>query len=334
MNLLDHEQQYRSAIHRIAMALVVFLITSNLFGMIGIGLAELWPILLEEPWDGVADTLTQAIASLLGVLVPILLFRTFSHGHPCEPMHLSPRLPRETPAYILAGCAIVSAAAYLNYYMVYFTGYTQYTSEFVWTESYATPHDILLSFLTMAVVPAFVEELFFRGLIQSNLRPFGRRCAILGSALIFGVAHQNLEQMLYATVAGLVFGYIYEVTESIWCGILFHMFNNGLAVLQGVIAEHWGDAAISMQVMVDGIVVGLGAIALVWLICRRKPKPDLSDGCFARTLPSDPAYTRCPIEGKKLVKEFFSPLMVTYFTFCLFTAVTIFVIAMLTIHVM
>lgn len=335
MNLLENEQQYRSVINRIAGTMLIFLLLSNALGLISMGLVSIWEEFLIEPWAEIASSVTDGIVYALSFMLPVCFFRLFSHGKPSEPMKLAPRLPKETFAYVFAGMAVILSAAYLNYYMISFTGYHEFSAENLWTDTYTTPHAVVLSFVTMAIIPGFVEEFLFRGLIQTNLRPFGRGCAIIGSAVLFGIMHQNIEQIFYATVAGLVLGYLYEVTDSIWCGILLHLLNNGVSVLQSAIIERWSDRASAEKLctLVEGVIFGIGVICLIWLVCRRtKPVADLSDGCFDRTLPVSPDYTPCPVEGSRKVRLFFSPLMVTFLALCISTMLTYFAMAMVMLH--
>jgi membrane protease YdiL (CAAX protease family) len=59
-------------------------------------------------------------------------------------------------------------------------------------------------FLYGAVLAPISEELLFRGYILRALRPYGKRFAILGSAILFGLFHGNLLQGPYAMLVGLV----------------------------------------------------------------------------------------------------------------------------------
>lgn len=98
----------------------------------------------------------------------------------------------------------------------------------------STPSGIygfILSFIATAIVPALVEEFACRGIILGLLRKFGDGFAIITSAIIFGVMHGNFDQIPFATVVGLILGYIYVKTESIWPCMLVHGINNAISVL-------------------------------------------------------------------------------------------------------
>ncbi len=80
-------------------------------------------------------------------------------------------------------------------------------------------------FLYASLAAPIAEELLFRGLILRTLQPFGKKFAILGSAILFGLFHGNLLQTPYALIIGLVLGYVTVEYSIVWA-ILIHGFNN------------------------------------------------------------------------------------------------------------
>lgn len=87
-----------------------------------------------------------------------------------------------------------------------------------------------LLWLVMAVTPAFCEELLFRGLILSGLRRLGPWPALLISSLLFAVAHASIYRLLPTFCLGLLLGWIVLKTGSIYCSMIVHVLNNGVAV--------------------------------------------------------------------------------------------------------
>ena len=95
-----------------------------------------------------------------------------------------------------------------------------------------------LGVLSMALLAPLIEELMFRGAIQGYLmRRFSPWTAIIVSAVVFGVIHMNPQQMAYATLLGIVFGWIYYRTRSLLPVIAGHVLNNSVAV---VTMKVWG----------------------------------------------------------------------------------------------
>lgn len=80
--------------------------------------------------------------------------------------------------------------------------------------------------LCTAVLAPILEELFFRKLLIDRMNKYGELAAIVISALLFGLFHQNFSQFFYAFGLGLVFGYVYCRTGSYLLVTLFHMVFN------------------------------------------------------------------------------------------------------------
>lgn len=92
-------------------------------------------------------------------------------------------------------------------------------------ESISGSSDTVSMFVYASLLAPIGEELLFRGYILRSLRPYGKRFAIFGSALLFGLFHGNLLQAPYAFLVGLVLGYV-TVEYSIHWAVAIHMFNN------------------------------------------------------------------------------------------------------------
>lgn len=80
-------------------------------------------------------------------------------------------------------------------------------------------------FLYVSVFAPIVEELLFRGAILRTFQPYGKRFAIVFSALLFGLFHMNLVQTPFAFFLGLILGYV-AVEYSLTWSIVFHFINN------------------------------------------------------------------------------------------------------------
>ena len=110
-------------------------------------------------------------------------------------------------------------------------------------EAVAGSSDTFSMFLYASIFAPVWEELLFRGYVLRTLRPFGKRFAILCSALLFGLFHGNLLQTPYAVIMGLILGYV-TVEYSILWSVLLHMFNNlVLADLLTRLTATWSEMA-------------------------------------------------------------------------------------------
>lgn len=109
-----------------------------------------------------------------------------------------------------------------------------YTSSGV-LKSMSDIRDSTPMFLYAAVAAPIVEELLFRGAILQTLRPFGKRFAIVFSALLFGLFHKNLIQAPSAFLVGLILGYVAVEHSLVWC-IVLHFLNN--CVISWLLADY------------------------------------------------------------------------------------------------
>ena len=92
---------------------------------------------------------------------------------------------------------------------------------------------LLLNLLIIALIPAVGEELTFRGVLQQSLTHGLKNphIAIVLSASIFSFIHFQFYGFLPRLFLGLLLGYMFYITGSLWTNILMHFLNNGTAVV-------------------------------------------------------------------------------------------------------
>ena len=131
---------------------------------------------------------------------------------------------------------------------------------------------LLLNLVVIALIPAIGEEMTFRGVLQQSLtRRMNPHVAIFLSAAIFSFFHFQFYGFLPRMFLGLLLGYMFYITGSLWTSILMHFVNNGASVTLyylgniGVIedAEHWGETQ-NVWLIVASAVVTLGLIIWSW----------------------------------------------------------------------
>ena len=90
--------------------------------------------------------------------------------------------------------------------------------------------------LLVGVVRPILEEVFYRGLVQRLLGKLaGPRWALVGQAVVFGLAHGTAPQKLYGFAMGLVLGECAEETGRVLPGAALHSINNWI-VFAGCLA--------------------------------------------------------------------------------------------------
>lgn len=96
----------------------------------------------------------------------------------------------------------------------------------------------IFSVITAVVAAPVLEEILMRGIILDGfLKNYGPSKAILWSAVIFGVFHLNPWQAVAGFAAGLILGWLYWQTKSLWLCILLHACNNGVASIQAEVID-------------------------------------------------------------------------------------------------
>ena len=161
---------------------------------------------------------------------------------------------------ILAIFAVNMILSLIEIVLVMFTGF-----------SLSVPMDEMtnmnpvLMFVLVAVFPAIVEELLYRGVLYRYLRGHGVQFAAIVSSAIFGLIHMNFLQFFFASFMGVVCCYIYEATGKLRYSMLLHLLNNSVLVLFSFLPLS------DMANVVIQIVLGiLSLIVAVVFLARRK----------------------------------------------------------------
>lgn len=104
------------------------------------------------------------------------------------------------------------------------------TKKMLVTDNFST---MALNFFVVAIMPALAEELFFRGLLQKYLVKWTGKTfwGVLLAATVFSAIHMQFQGFVPRLLLGMVFGYLYVWSGSIWAPIAAHLANNGLAVV-------------------------------------------------------------------------------------------------------
>ena len=90
--------------------------------------------------------------------------------------------------------------------------------------------DLIVNLLIVALLPAIGEELLFRGIIQKELEKYfkNHHVGIVLASIIFSGVHLQIQGFLPKFILGLIFGYAYYWSKSIWLPMILHFINNGL----------------------------------------------------------------------------------------------------------
>ncbi len=136
-----------------------------------------------------------------------------------------------------------------------------------------TPLEFAVVLLVVAIVPSVVEEVFFRGLVQSLIEHISKPLwGVLGSGVIFGMFHLNPFDAVGLIGLGVFLAYTRYRSASILIPVFLHFVNNGLAVV--AVGAGIGDEELLLESMGQtpgiGLVLAQGAlfVALFVVVMR------------------------------------------------------------------
>lgn len=142
--------------------------------------------------------------------------------------------------------------------------------------------------ISLAVLPAVCEELFFRGyLLSSLLNRFSSNSAILVSSFLFALFHVIVRDSLFierffpSFFMGLCLGYVNVLSRSVIPGIMLHMIHNGLLVTLAAYQETLSRWEINMEHqkhlpvawMGGSLLFVIAGFALIYISNRQQPEP-------------------------------------------------------------
>lgn len=206
---------------------------------------------------------------MLGFVVPIYKLAISRLGEqPRDDLPVAsalPQLGKGIAAGALLFCTVAAIATLLGAYRITGRG---------------DPADLLLPLITSAIMPAFMEELLFRGILFRWIEEFGGSwAALLITSALFGLAHsQNpgatwFSSFAIAVEAGLLLGGTYMLTRSLWMPIGLHAaWNYTQGAILGVPVsgnEVHGifQAKLSGPSILSGGSFGLEASVIALLVC-------------------------------------------------------------------
>ena len=294
-----------------------------------ISLLQIVLILLLQLSSGLVDSLGSAISPNVEWVTPyirrawqmLLYFLTLylpvclaTLIHKSWPLYASfcmkPALPTFTPLIVCASVGILYAVGYVINLLL--GAYMQESSPTLLCSHSAG--GIIISFVATVILPAFLEEIVYRGIFLQALLPYGKAFAVITSGLLFGIMHLRFSQLFYATAAGILIGYFTVKGGSLWVGIFIHLANNLLSFILGAVREICGtDSSISFFVerWTGCAVFVLGAVSILILVHLH------TRGAFQPLEPSAEYYDT-PLALQTALKNFLTPLMTMYLVLSLY----------------
>lgn len=208
-------------------SIVAIVFTSVALILIGLGVA----VSGLETIGPVATLAAAASEALIVFVVWWLAIRRYVHGGWAA---LGMRSPQGVAALLLIPVILIGSLGFTALYELAVTaiGLESLSPEDLPSEMFGEGALRVMTVAMTALLIPFVEELFFRGFLFAGLAArFGVLTGLVVSAAVFAVAHADVRTMIPIFVAGLLFGWAYHVTKSLWVPIAAHACQNVAALM-------------------------------------------------------------------------------------------------------
>lgn len=219
------------------------------------------------------ELVQQIVFSVLMFTVPYIIVTAISKQKVKDLIQIKWKKPIKTIPLIMMG---LGAAMVINLLVSQFVTLLESYGIDTSAPSLEMPQGIVgaaLYVFVLTAVPAVVEEFAFRGLVLGSLKKYGSGYAIIISAVLFGLMHGNIVQIPFATLLGLVMGYVAVATGSIIPCVIIHFLNNLMAGVEEVVARYSGETARIVAVYSCFIAyVIIGIIGFV-IVCKKYKHP-------------------------------------------------------------
>ncbi len=315
--MIGEEKALRGLFTRIAVILLFLVLFFNIYSAVYVareGLISLVSRFGDAIW---LDCITDIFCSLLyflSLFLPALIFYVLTPKSERISIDFSMRLSSpgtlfKTATILFLSIGTIVCFSNLNIWLV-----PSFSAGASITQN-QEPYQLILLMFSGAVIPAFAEELLFRGVLITHLKPYGKGTAVLVSAFLFGVMHMNLSQLLYATAAGVVLGVVYVSTNSFWLCFLIHFANNLFNLAESYMFQIFRSEEANLICMLAEITIfALGILfALGYVLSAKKKKATPRPlGVFGKTQAVEVGRS---VDGVGTLEAFFCPAMIIYLAF-------------------
>ena len=187
--------------------------------------------LLGNQYDSILDLIVNCTDQVLGIYFFTKIYRKKDFYVPKINNHMS---LKPLGKYALISLGVSGISNLWIFLMQFLATYSPTIKSSL--ESFIEHDEIfnanpILAFISVAILAPIVEEIIFRGIIFNEGAKYkGGSFPIIISALLFGLAHMQPIQIVYAFIVGLIFGFVYSKTHSLPIVMFLHMLNNLLTL--------------------------------------------------------------------------------------------------------
>ncbi len=192
------------------------------------------------------NKILQLVSTLFLFFAPAFFFALIVNGKPLQYLGFNTKVSTKQLFIVIAvaftGLFLSGALGQINQLIpisksakVYFQKLEDnYTDEMLAMVQMKSVGDYLQGLLIIALAPAILEEIFFRGALQNLLTRWLKKpwIAIAITSIIFSAIHASYFGFLPRAMLGAVLGLLFYYSKNIWTNILAHFLNNGIAITQ------------------------------------------------------------------------------------------------------
>ena len=240
-----------------AMRFVLFLATTGISMMVGALVSfSLVAYLLKVPFNELQNIILQpehsnmaqfanALASIIAFGVPCVILAFFSEGTLVQNLGFKKNIQIEQIGLVvliaLTGLLLSGSLGDITEKLTWSTSIrnwadgleAQYKKALMAMTQMKSLVDLLFAMIAVALIPAVVEELFFRATLQKIIIDWSGKpiVSIIITAIIFSAFHFSYFGFLSRMSLGIVIGFVYYFSKNIWLPILLHFINNGIGII-------------------------------------------------------------------------------------------------------
>ncbi len=244
---------------------------------------------MMNPANADAIKVVQLIASCIMFLAPAIIYAVIVNKRPLKHLGLKTKFN-----WIQVGltAVVIFIAFYLSGALAELTNHIPISAKLektfrAWEKTYTDQvmlmanmngiGDYLFTLLVIAVAPAFFEELLFRGALQQLMVNWTKNAwlGIIITSLLFSIVHFSYYGFLSRTALGIILGFLFYYSKSLWLPIIAHFINNGFAVTMMYVMKQQGKLtteALEEKFPILWGVIALAIIVAIFIIYKRESK--------------------------------------------------------------
>lgn len=201
---------------------------------------------LLKPEFANINKVLQVVSTLFLFFTPAFFFALIVNGKPFKYLGFNTKVSAKQIALVtiiaFTGLFLSGALGEINqlipitkgartYFQSLEDKYVEQMLAMVQIKSFA---DYFIGLIIIALAPAILEEVFFRGALQQLLTNWIKTpwIAIGITSILFSLVHFSYFGFLPRAMLGAVLGLLFYYSKNIWTNILAHFLNNAIAVTQ------------------------------------------------------------------------------------------------------